>query len=195
MARLLNDGSTKSAVEHRFRPIKRDAAEMLAAIAREFGDGVTGKAVSGYFERVKKEPHWDRTKSIADIITEGTPKTPTPARKRAAKGKKAAARDDGDDEEPQEFDTPSKKKTPLNKVKGSRVSKASRAKQQPLSYAGQDLEDDEEELEDEQMVKMENIPVSSNGGNGHEYGYAVTGDDQENYYDAGEDYGEAYANA
>ncbi|TVY40899.1 hypothetical protein LSUB1_G002346 [Lachnellula subtilissima] len=210
LARLLNDGSTKSALEHRFRPIKREAADMLAVIAREYGDSVTGKAVSGYFERVKKDPHWDRTKSVADISIEGTPKTPkTPKtatpRKRGPKAKKGAAQDDGDDSELQEFDTPSKKKATINKVKGGRVTKTGRAK--PLSYAGQDMdEDDEEEVEDEgRTVKMEDAPVSSNGdgfedGNGyedhgHQNGYAVIGadehDEHENFYNAAEDYGEA----
>ncbi|TVY23941.1 hypothetical protein LHYA1_G007407 [Lachnellula hyalina] len=206
MARLLDDGSTKSALEHRFRPIKREAADMLAVIAREYGDGVTGKAVSGYFERVKKEPHWNRNKSVADISIEGTPKTPKTAtpRKRAPKAKKGASQDDGDDSEPQEFDTPSKKKATLNKVKGGRVTKTGRAK--ALSYAGQDMDEDEEEEEDGgRMVKMEDAPVSSNGdgfedGNGyedhgHQNGYAVIGadehDEQDNFYNAAEDYGEA----
>lgn len=147
---------------------------------------------------MKKEPHWDRTKTIADISIDGNSKTSTPRKPRTPKGKKAAAQDDGDDEE-QEFDTPSKKKTPLNKVKGSRVTKGSRAKQTP-SYAGQDVEDDEEEVDDDRQVKMEDVPVSYNGGSGsgdHEYGhsgYAVTGaDESENFYNAAEDYGEEYA--
>ncbi|TVY48223.1 hypothetical protein LOCC1_G001881 [Lachnellula occidentalis] len=205
MARLLNDDTTKAALEHRFRPIKREAADMLAVIAREYGDGVTGKAVSGYFERVKKEPHWDRTKSTADKTIDGnpktgTPKTPTPRKPRTPKGKKgAAAQDDGDDEEPQEFDTPSKKKTPIHKTKGGRVTK-SRGKQQ--NYVGQDMDEDDEDAEDEgRMVKMEDAPVSSNGDfengngyedNGYENQYAVTGADQhENFYNAAEDYGDA----
>jgi hypothetical protein len=186
----------------------RISANFFTAIAREYGDGVTGKAVSTYFDRAKKDPYWDRTKSVADIRTEngGTTavKTSTP-RKRAPKGsaKKAAAMmGDGDDEETSEFnDTPSKKKTPLNKVCGGRVTKSGRAK--PISYVGQDADENEEEVEEDEepIVKMEDTPASSNGdgyenGNGygdHGYknGYAVSGaDETETFYAAAEDYGE-----
>ncbi|KUJ17355.1 uncharacterized protein LY89DRAFT_52081 [Mollisia scopiformis] len=178
------------------------------AIAREYGDGVTGKAVSTYFERAHKDPSWQRTNSPSiGGDGNGGPVKKTPV-KRGSRAKKAAPAFNGkrmgssgdDDEEEVSFNTPSKK-TPLNKVKGGRVAKASggRAKA-PVSYAEPSDEDDDEM----EMVKQErdvgsgfeDINHNAHNGNGNgtssfedpsfSQGYAE-GDEAKDYYDAEEE--------
>lgn len=84
-------------------------------MANNFGQGVTGKAVSERISRVKKEESWN-----LNINREAA--SSTPSRKKATPKKKVE--DDVqnfDDEE--DLITPSKKKTPLNKVQNGRVTK------------------------------------------------------------------------
>ena len=254
MVRLLNDDTTVFALQHRFRPIKKEAAAMLAgtctnpppiyfrplcflsqdsipnlqnflssnlllssphththyafreslanffiAIAREYGDGVTGKAVSTYFERARKDPNWDRSRSAADIKSEGTPvKTPASRKRGQSKNSKKTATTDEDDTEVQFDETPTKKKTPLNKTAGGRVTKPSSGRAKPrLNYAEPDDEDDE--LNDEvTIIKSENAsnPFISNGhsnGNGNSNGHSHSNGHDDNGF--GNDYEENGYNA
>ena len=93
--------------------------------------------------------------------------------------------EDGDDEEMSEFnETPSKKKTPLNKVRAGRVTKGGRAK--PVSYADKDTDEEDQDT----IIKMEEAPVSSNG-DYYENGYPLGGTEQDHFYAAEEDYGES----
>jgi hypothetical protein len=39
---------------------------IFIATAAQYGEGASGKAVSTYFERLKREPHWNLANSIAD---------------------------------------------------------------------------------------------------------------------------------
>jgi hypothetical protein len=81
-------------------------------VANNFGQGVTGKAVSERISRIKKEEHWN-----LNINREAA--SSTPSRKKATPKKKIE--ENFDDEE--DLTTPSKKKTPLNKVQNGRVTK------------------------------------------------------------------------
>ncbi|TVY62724.1 hypothetical protein LSUE1_G006157 [Lachnellula suecica] len=181
-------------LQHRFRPIIKEGKRLRdgGAIAREYGDGVTGKAVSTYFERARKEPSWNRGDTPV--------KTPGSGRKRGPKGsaKKAASsmEDTPDDDDEETYDTPSKKKGANNKTMGGRITKSSPRKVQRKNYQGMD--DDEEEDHDneseEPFVKNENhndsFAVSNNGyHNGNDYGEEHEGH-AETFYAAAEDYGD-----
>ncbi|KAL3422932.1 hypothetical protein PVAG01_04679 [Phlyctema vagabunda] len=122
--------ATASALEHRFRPIKRTAIELREAFERDdtndavadkFGEGVTGKAVSERMVRMKREPAWDLT-GTGEESGNGTASAKATPRKRGTPKKKAVAHDDAGSDDEETF-TPSKKGA-LNKVKGGRVSKA-----------------------------------------------------------------------
>lgn len=82
-------------------------------MANGFGQGVTGKAVSERFLRMKKERPWDLS------INRDAGGASTPRKKTPKKGPKS---EDNDDDE-EDLETPSKKKTPLNKVQNGRVAK------------------------------------------------------------------------
>ncbi|RDW71480.1 hypothetical protein BP6252_08043 [Coleophoma cylindrospora] len=121
--------ATASALDHRFRPIKKAAAELrvayasggTAAVADKYGEGVTGRAVSERFFRLKKEPAWnlDLTENADGGAVRTPKKTRTPK-----KNKVAIAEDEDEDDDENEFPSPSKK-SGLNKVKNGRVSKPS----------------------------------------------------------------------
>ncbi|RDW83019.1 hypothetical protein BP5796_04510 [Coleophoma crateriformis] len=121
--------ATASALDHRFRPIKKAAAELraayasggTAAVADKYGEGVTGRAVSERFFRLKKEPAWNL--DLTENADGGAVRTPKKART-PKKNKVAIAEDDEDDDDENEFPSPSKKST-LNKIKNGRVSKPS----------------------------------------------------------------------
>lgn len=117
--------------------------------------------------------------------------------------------DDGDDEEISEFDTPSKKKSPLKKVQTGRVTKPARSKPN-INYSGMaDSADDEEQMQDDEeqeVIKQEHAPQSTHvndyeNGNGNAYGngyahhdndsYEVSGHDEaDKFYATAEDYGD-----
>ncbi|KAF7887038.1 uncharacterized protein EAF02_003685 [Botrytis sinoallii] len=128
MAKWLDDGTTVSSLEHRFRPIKAAAKN---ATAEKFGDGVTGKAISTRFERMRKEPAWALNSPLGTNDSLGT--TPKKARaprsaKKSTKKAAASSNEEGDDDSDMEMATPSKKGSPvkketINKVKGGRVEK------------------------------------------------------------------------
>jgi hypothetical protein len=246
----LNDGTTAPALEHRFRPIKKEALAMKAgtsttkfaqitslnsapppislrflpllilhkiltdhwltisiAIASNYGEGASGKAVSTYFERAKKDPQWNLANTIVEngAGSGGATKAKATPRKKAKKNSSIS-----DDEDTEMFNTPSK--TPLNKVASGRITKKATprsASKKIANYAEPESEDEE----DEEMIKgepegFEDIQYNRNGnghsrsngnGNGHAYAHHVddsmhtnsyTGavdDDNENaYYDAEE---------
>ena len=154
-------------------------------MAGQFGQGVTGKAVSERFVRMKKEPYWNLS---IDTDTTGDGSTPTKAtpRKRGPRGTpksaKAAAAMNGsgeDDDEGSEFGaTPSKKKTALNRVKNGRVSKPKGGKGANGSFTEPDEDDDE-------IVKAEDgYGIENGGGEGYNFSF----DQHENGY-GGEDGG------
>ncbi|KAG9236713.1 hypothetical protein BJ875DRAFT_362080, partial [Amylocarpus encephaloides] len=127
MAALMNDGTTRYALEHRMREIKKMAKEMTTA--REYGEGVSGKAVSTYFERAKKDPQWNLTNTIAANLGGASAKTTpkkrgTPNKRKSTAAKKTAICDD-DDSDDEEQISPKKQKTVLSKVCSGRVTKSS----------------------------------------------------------------------
>ncbi|KAL2062717.1 hypothetical protein VTL71DRAFT_5789 [Oculimacula yallundae] len=144
IALRLNDGTTAAALQHRFRPIKKDADAMNAAIAGGFGDadGAVKKATPA-----KRAP-------------KGTPR-----------GKKAAAKPaDGDDDE-EMIDTPTK--GAMNKVKNGRIGKTtpSRARGSAKNYMEADDEDDEEVNLNRNTKTESDEDISSPGysNNGHSF--------------------------
>ncbi|KAF4613410.1 hypothetical protein G7Y89_g15477 [Cudoniella acicularis] len=199
MAHLLNDGTTISALDHRFRPLKKAAQEMVAATAKEYGEGIT--AENGGTPAKAKKPR------------------ATPA-KRSAKGKKMKNSDDDDGEEMGENDsdveeTPSKKQktAAINKTKGGRVAKSvGGGRAGKVNYANPASDDDEdaggiikaEDGGDSQVFSSNGASFSNGHGNGNGYrngsgvhynnGYYNAADSFEDAetYDAGED---PYVNA
>lgn len=89
----------------------------MIAIAKEYGEGISGKAVSTYFERARKDPHWN----LSNTATENGV-TPTKGRTPKTTPRKRTVKKEEDDDEDEGVATPSKK-TPLNKVKNGRVTK------------------------------------------------------------------------
>jgi hypothetical protein len=60
------------------------------ATASAFGEGASGKAVSTYFERLKRDPQWNLANSIAENGSGSSPaKNATPKKPRAPKGSSA----------------------------------------------------------------------------------------------------------
>jgi hypothetical protein len=101
-------------------------------VANSFGQGVTGKAVSERFLRIKKEEPWNLS-----INREAGGGASTPRKKTPKKGS-IKNEDNVDDEE--EFETPSKKKTPLNKVQNGRVTKKKTGSAASSFIKGEDVE-------------------------------------------------------
>ncbi|RDL36409.1 uncharacterized protein BP5553_05761 [Venustampulla echinocandica] len=176
ISRYLNDGTTTSALDHRFRPIKKDAIAMRAgaAIANQYGEGVSGKAVSTYFERARKDPHWN----LSNTVTENGG---TPAKSRTPRGpaKKRVVKNEDDDDDEEEEATPSKKpKAPLHKVKNGRVAKQNGRARVPAPYV-------DEEDDDDNMIKPETASVDTNT-------YDAELNANEHFYPAGEDFDDGH---
>jgi hypothetical protein len=143
-----------SSLTHYHPTLRRIHANFSIAIAREYGDGVTGKAVSERFVRLKREPEWDLSNSVTENGgAKATPrKRATPAKPRSSKKKSVEVSDD-DDEDINE--TPSKKfKGSLNKTMSGRVTKTTpaRASRPALGAFAEKSSGDEEE----DIVKTEN---------------------------------------
>ncbi|TGO42508.1 hypothetical protein BHYA_0007g00070 [Botrytis hyacinthi] len=193
MAKWLDDGTTTSSLEHRFRPIKAAAKN---ATAEKFGDGATGKAISTRFERMRKETAWDLNSPPGTNNPLGT--TPKKARaqrtpKKSAKKAAASSNEEGDDESDLEMATPSKKgspvkKEPINKVKGGRVEKKPATPSRAAKTAIKSYVDSDDEGDDDLIIKDEDIGAYDfgraaegdedmlggggfGGGNGHGYGH------------------------
>ncbi|PMD37337.1 hypothetical protein L207DRAFT_73832 [Hyaloscypha variabilis F] len=164
MARLLNDGTTASALEHVFRPIKKEGAAMKAAIARDNGDGP------------------------ADGAAKGTPRKRAPPAKKTPKKIMKNDSGDDDDEPGSSFDnTPSKKKGNLNKVQTGRIAKASprsarAAAPAPGTFAELSDDDDENVKEESMNDGSDEYEVHANGHrNGHANGNGYVDDDMNGY--------------
>jgi hypothetical protein len=176
--------------------LRRSIANFFEAVAEKFGQGATGKAISTRFERAKKETAWDL--SINREVENGSAARSTPRSRKAKVTPKKAMDSNSDDEESNFGETPSEKKTPLNKVQGARVQKVQNGggrgrKTGPVNYV--ELEDEDfEEIKGEQECEDEgHYPVNGNGYGGHdqmEFTDAFGGGDgHEIYYD--NDNGEA----
>jgi hypothetical protein len=83
-------------------------------VANNFGQGITGKAVSERMIRMKKEEVWNLN------INREAASTP---RGKKANPKKKVEDDVLNVDDDEDLSTPSKKKTPLNKVQNGRVTK------------------------------------------------------------------------
>lgn len=179
---------------------------MFPAIADKYDEGISAKAVSTRFERLKKEPDW-----LGDSTNSGSaaPKAPrTPKSKKAAK--KIASEEDYEDDE--EADISPSKFTPkgaLNKTKGGRVTKTRSPRKAEIkvpTYVEEDADDDEE---DDDVYPEENagtIVVKSESndhastfsmnGNGHHNGNGYSGgqgeDEEDIFHEASP--GQQYAN-
>jgi hypothetical protein len=152
------------------------------AIAAQYGEGVTGKAVSTYLERAKKDPHWN----IANSIEENGGATTKAARKpRTPKPKKDKV--EGSDE------SPTKKKTPLNKTQGGRVAKtpgSGRGRPAKIYEAEDENEDDNEDVNvkgEHDEEAEDDMAVHANG-NGHDMGNGDWSNSGEVYYDPEDEY-------
>lgn len=153
----------------------------LAAISQNFGEGVTGRAVSERMLRMKKEPDWNLANTMAENLApqKSTPgkratnkSTPTSS---AKKGFKMNMNDGGSaDDDDESFDpSPSKKKGALNKVKSGRIAKPhGRASQ--ASYA-------EETDEDEEQYPVKGEDGADNM-NGYHHGNGYDDDGHEDQY-------------
>jgi hypothetical protein len=152
------------------------------AIAAQYGEGVTGKAVSTYFERAKKDSHWNVANSIEE---NGGANTKAPRKPRTPKSKKE--RVEGADE------SPTKKKTPLNKTQGGRVAKTpgSGRGRVAINYAEDENEDDNEDinLKGEHDEEAEDDMAIHANGNGHGMGNGDWSNSGDVYYDPEDEYG------
>ncbi|TEY78211.1 hypothetical protein BOTCAL_0051g00290 [Botryotinia calthae] len=193
MAKWLDDGTTVSALEHRFRPIKAAAKN---ATADKYGDGVTGKAISTRFERMRKESAWDLNSPPGTNDSLGT--TPKKARaqrtpKKSAKKAAVSSNEEGDDDSDMEMLTPSKKGSPvkketINKVKGGRVEKKPATPSRAAKNNIKSYVDSDDEGDDDLIIKDEDFSAYDfgraadgdedmlggggfGGGNGHGYGH------------------------
>jgi hypothetical protein len=139
-------------------------------VANNFGQGITGKAVSERMLRMKREESWNL--SINRDAAAGTPrKKPTP------KAKIIKDEENNDDEE--DWTTPSKKKTPLNKVQNGRVAKKKTGAN--ASFTG-DLVKDEYETN----MSPEN-PSVYNSGSFNMEAFGQEQGDSAAFYDGGDD--------
>ncbi|RFU25836.1 hypothetical protein B7463_g10504, partial [Scytalidium lignicola] len=137
---LYYEDCTASALEHRFRPIKKQAAELrTVAIAKKYGEGATAKAISTRFERLKKEPHANLENSFNE--NEATPKsarvrnTPKSGGRKTVSTKlesfstvdnmtQGTSEDDEDELYQSSFPSTPSKKANINKVQSGRITKA-----------------------------------------------------------------------
>ncbi|KAF7944706.1 uncharacterized protein EAE97_005339 [Botrytis byssoidea] len=174
MAKWLDDGTTTSSLEHRFRPIKAAAKN---ATAEKFGDGATGKAISTRFERMRKEPAWNLHSPPGTNDSLGTPKKARAQRtpKKSAKKAAASSNEEGDDESDLEMGTPSKKGSPvkketINKVKGGRVEKKPATPSRAAKTGIKSYVDSDDEGDDDLIIKDEDIGA-------YDFGRAADGDE------------------
>ena len=146
-----------------FRSLIATLTNCSTAIAREYGDGVTGKAVSERFVRLKKEPDWNLNNTEAEngSTPKSTPRKRAAAKPKAGNKKKVEHNDDDSNEEGSNFDddeSPSKKpKGALNKTKGGRITKTTpsrAARPAPGQFSTNDDDDDDDE-EFEKLIKGE----------------------------------------
>ncbi|KAM0160846.1 hypothetical protein ACHAQE_004440 [Botrytis cinerea] len=175
MANWLDDGTTASALEHRFRPIKAAAKN---ATADKYGDGVTGKAISTRFERMRKESAWDLNSPPGTNDFLGTtPKKGRAQRTPKKNAKKAAvsSNEEGDDDSDMEMPTPSKKGSPvkketINKVKGGRVEKKPATPSRAVKNAIKSYVDSDDDGDDDFIIKDEDFSA-------YDFGRAAEGDE------------------
>jgi hypothetical protein len=176
--------------------LRRSIANFFEAVAEKFGQGATGKAISTRFERAKKETAWDL--SINREVENGSAAKSTPRGRKAKVTPKKTMDSYSDDEESNFGETPSKKKTPLNKVQGARVQKIQNGsgrgrKTGQVNYIEPEDEDFEEIKGEQEDEDDDNYPVNGNGYGGHEQMEFTDafggGDENETYYD--NDNGEA----
>lgn len=175
--------------------LPRTLANFLAAIAGQYGQGVTGKAVSERIVRMKREESWNlnnnnnrATGGAGDGSAKSTPRKRTPSKKKVEQ----YTGSNEDDDEDFNFSTPSKTKTPLNKVKNGRVVKKQQKDDRNMLSSFTDIDNDDDEV---QIVKKEAKPqMSFNGmengqgfsrGFGHSY-VEDQDEDQDIYEDADE---------
>ncbi|TGO80595.1 hypothetical protein BELL_0004g00210 [Botrytis elliptica] len=206
---MFGKDSTKGGIEFQFRALKANAHRQREAFkagidpqtlniatAEKFGDGVTGKAISTRFERMRKEPAWALNSPLGTNDSLGTTPKKTRAPRSAKKStKKAAAssNEEGDDDSDMEMATPSKKGSPvkketINKVKGGRVEKKPATPSRAAKTNIKSYVDSDDEGDDDLIIKDEDIGAYDfgraadgdedmlggggfGGGNGHSYGH------------------------
>ncbi|CAL3970302.1 unnamed protein product [Diplocarpon coronariae] len=175
ISRYLDDGSTRSALEHWFRPIKE--AEAMRSkraggyIALRLADGTTTFALQHVFRPIKKEAA--AMNAGSQLFTPNSllelplvtpshtvfpsvfPLLPVNLAIASQKVKKEFPADGGEDDESM-AGTPSKNKTPLNKVKGGRVTKTT-----PKRSAAVKVENYNEESDDDMHAGL--IPADGHG--------------------------------
>jgi hypothetical protein len=161
-------------------------ANYLTAIAAQYGEGVTGKAVSTYFERAKKDPQWNRANSIEE--NSGSAKKPRAPR--TPKAKKEKFEGDADD-------SPTKpKKTPLNKTQGGRVAKTpGSGRGRPVKNYAEPEDENEDDNEDvnvkgehDNEADDDDMAVQHANGNGHGMGNNNWSNSGDVYYDPEDEY-------
>ncbi|OBT78598.1 hypothetical protein VF21_02283 [Pseudogymnoascus sp. 05NY08] len=168
---------TAYALDHRFRKIKQSAKEMRAgrdgnSIAEKYEEGVTAKAVSTRFERLKKESSWLGNSANGDAPRSAAPKAPRTPKKKAVK-KNVSDEDNEDDEEPEISPLKFTPKDQLNKTVGGRVIKARTPRKAAAAiptYVESGAEDDEYDdgnSDEDTEEKVSGIVVKSES---NEYG-------------------------
>jgi hypothetical protein len=157
--------------------LDRTFANYFTAIAAQYGEGITGKAVSTYLERAKKDPHWNIANSIQE--NGGAAKKP-----RTPKAKKVQGADE----------SPTKRKTPLNKTQSGRVAKtpgSGRGRSAKINYAAEDENEDDNEdvnVKGEHDEEAEDDMAVHANGNGHDMGNGDWSNSGEVYYDPEDDF-------
>ncbi|EHL01447.1 hypothetical protein M7I_2537 [Glarea lozoyensis 74030] len=166
----------KWGIGFQFRTIKQDAKRQRDAFdagkdpkdlnigggkatASAYGEGASGKAVSTYFERLRRDPQWNLANTIAENGSGSSPaKNATPKKPRAPKGvsakkatpKKRVTTDTDEDDDEEMAESPSK--SSINKVMSGRVTKPARTNRAKISYTESGDEDDDDS---DQVVKSE----------------------------------------
>ncbi|CZT02253.1 uncharacterized protein RCO7_11042 [Rhynchosporium graminicola] len=205
IAHYMADGATAAAVEHRFRPLKKEAETLKCAKPTcldclRMSDGTTATALQHRFRPIKKEADAINA-AIAGNFGDGDNSVKKTPAKRTPKKKPSTKATDGDDDEGSMIETPSK--STLKKVKGGRIGKATSSRGRAKNYTEPDEEDDDEvEMQGTTNLKEEDdedIDISSPGfgnGNGHNsngHGHAYIKSDHGDHdgYDGEELYFEA----
>ncbi|OBT68883.1 hypothetical protein VE03_02176 [Pseudogymnoascus sp. 23342-1-I1] len=168
---------TSYALDHRFRKIKQSAKEMRAGrgvnpIADKYEQGVTAKAVSTRFERLRKEPDWLGNSTNGDAPHSAAPKAPRTPKKKVIK-KTVSDEDNEDDEEAEISPFKFTPKESLNKTKGGRISKVRtprKAAASVPSYVESGGEEDEEDEEISDEYNEEKVSIMAVKSESNEYG-------------------------
>ncbi|ELR08899.1 hypothetical protein, variant [Pseudogymnoascus destructans 20631-21] len=167
-----------------------------SAIADKYEEGVTAKAVSTRFERLKKESSWLGNSTNGDVPRSAAPKAPRTPKKKVVK-KNASDEDNEDDEELESSPSKFTPKESLNKTKGGRVAKARTPRKAAAAIptyvesGAEEDEDDDGNSDEYTEEKVSSIVVKSES---NDYGAMTPNHGQESQnFAAGDHAGNGFA--